>query len=245
MGVVDFIATFSCTNKNKIGKMSILYPKINSIYKRDEKTKEFLWGQFSQPEFRLLYNNIKWLWTEKVDGTNIRIVYYPDFCSYESGIKELKPAYVEIKGRTNNAQTPSFLLDTLYGLFPVEKFLGIIDNKINKPESITLYGEGIGPKINNGGLYQSDWGFILFDIRIGDWWLKRQDVRLIGNKLGIKTVPVVGSGTLKEAIAFVKSKPKSWWGNFTMEGIVARPIIDLKTRRGDRIITKIKVCDFR
>jgi hypothetical protein len=36
----------------------------------------------------------------------------------------------------------------------------------------------------------------------------------------------------------------SQWGNFLAEGIVARPKTELKTRRDDRIITKVKQRDF-
>ena len=48
------------------------YHKIQSIYKRDEKTRKFIEGQWSLPEFEYLQNN-RWLWTDKVDGTNIRV----------------------------------------------------------------------------------------------------------------------------------------------------------------------------
>jgi hypothetical protein len=37
---------------------------------------------------------------------------------------------------------------------------------------------------------------------------------------------------------------KSQWGDFIAEGIVARPVVELKSRNGDRIITKIKYKDF-
>ena len=37
----------------------------------------------------------------------------------------------------------------------------------------------------------------------------------------------------------------TFWGDFQAEGYVARPSIELHTRGGDRIITKIKCKDFR
>jgi len=36
----------------------------------------------------------------------------------------------------------------------------------------------------------------------------------------------------------------SKWGDFEAEGIVARPAVELKTRAGERIITKLKTRDF-
>jgi hypothetical protein len=38
---------------------------------------------------------------------------------------------------------------------------------------------------------------------------------------------------------------KSLWGDFESEGIVARPKVELQTRGGRRIITKIKTVDYR
>jgi hypothetical protein len=36
----------------------------------------------------------------------------------------------------------------------------------------------------------------------------------------------------------------STWGDFQAEGIVARPAVEMKTRSGHRIITKVKCKDF-
>jgi len=55
------------------------YHKIESVYKRDPETKykNFLEGDFTRPEFEFLKDN-KWVATEKVDGTNIRVYYDSD-----------------------------------------------------------------------------------------------------------------------------------------------------------------------
>lgn len=37
---------------------------------------------------------------------------------------------------------------------------------------------------------------------------------------------------------------RSTWGDFEAEGIVARPKIELMTRSGHRLVTKIKCRDF-
>jgi len=108
-----------------------------------------------------------------------------------------------------------------------------------------LYGEGYGAKIQkNGGNYRQDQDFILFDVRCGDWWLKRSDVEDVAEKLGIDVVPMIGQGTLFDAVNFAKQRFKSKWGDFEAEGIVARPAVELKTRGGQRLIAKIKCRDF-
>jgi hypothetical protein len=50
--------------------------------------------------------------------------------------------------------------------------------------------------------------------------------------------------TLHDMINMARGSFKSQWGDFRAEGIVARPVVELRTRAGRRIITKIKQRDF-
>lgn len=203
------------------------YHKIQSIFKRDEGTHKFIEGEYSLPEFEYLRNN-EWVFTEKIDGTNIRIGMIP-----EIGIN--------IGGRTDNAQIPTFLYQRLTELFTDKKLKGVFPDT-----EVMLCGEGYGAKIQKGGgNYISDGvDFILFDIRIGEWWLKREDIEEIARKLDIKVVPIVGRGTLLDAVAKIKSEVQSTFGDFLAEGMVLRPATELKSRSGHRIITKLKHRDF-
>lgn len=228
----------------------ITYPKIQTLWKRDldgsitGKKGKMLENQWTTPELAYLADN-EWEFTEKVDGTNIRIGMW---AGYEEP---------EFAGRTDNAVIPKPLLEYLQATFTVELFKKA-DLHINP---IVLFGEGYGPKIQGGGKYRDDHAFVLFDVRIGDFWLSRENVNDIADKLGIEAVPVLGTGTLYDAIEKVKSKDtreyywdgghasvsglRSHWGLFEAEGIVARPVVDLFNRKGERIITKIKAVDFR
>lgn len=40
------------------------------------------------------------------------------------------------------------------------------------------------------------------------------------------------------------TKPKSTIGTAPMEGLVGRPVVELKDKNGKRLIVKVKVCDF-
>lgn len=203
------------------------YHKIQTIYKRDPNTKNknLLEGEFSLPEFEYLANN-KWVFTEKVDGTNIRVMWNGS---------------LTFGGRTNAALIPAQLFTRLN-----ERFLPLSEKlKELFSDGVILYGEGYGAKIQkNGGDYRQDQDFVLFDVRVGDWWLQRKDVEDVAGKLGLEVVPIIGEGTLHEALALAKNGIKSKWGDFEAEGIVARPKVELKTRNGDRLITKIKCRDF-
>lgn len=211
------------------------YHKIQSLYKRDEKGK-MLFGQYSLPEFEYLRDNT-WVFTEKVDGTNIRVMYSGGELSFG--------------GKTDNAQIPANLVNKLRELFKVESFYELfqaieIDDSWEYP-NVCLYGEGYGAKIQKGGGNYIPGGvnFVLFDVKIGDWWLKREDVENIAHKLSISVVPILGEGTLDELRHRCEEGFKSQWGDFIAEGIVARPKIELKDRAGNRIITKLKHKDFK
>lgn len=57
-------------------------------------------------------------------------------------------------------------------------------------------------------------------------------------------MPIIGVGTINDAVEIIKTKPMSTIGTAPMEGIVARPVVEMQDRLGRRVITKIKVCDF-
>ena len=209
----------------------IKYHKIQTVYKRDPDNnhRTLLEGVFSIPEFDYLKGN-QWVFTEKVDGTNIRIMYTPN-------------EKIKYGGKSDNAQIPSFLLNNLLELFDdqQENFV----KTFGDDTPVCLYGEGYGAKIQKGGgNYRQDQSFVLFDVLIGGWWLQREDVEEIAQKLSVDSVPIIGEGNLIAMIERTRNGFDSQWGNFRAEGIVARPKTELKTRSGHRIITKIKCKDF-
>lgn len=201
------------------------YHKIQTVFKRDPETKykTLLDGEYALPEFEYLADN-RWLFTEKVDGTNIRAIWDGESLSFA--------------GRTDRAQIPPFLLEALEGEL-TEGLWADFDGPA------VLYGEGYGPKIQKGGgNYRDTPGFVLFDVNVGGWWLERQSVEDIARKFEIDVVPVIGGGNLAAMVDLARGGFKSQWGDFMAEGIVARPSTELRTRSGHRVITKIKCKDF-
>ena len=205
------------------------YPKIQSLFKRDQNTGKFL-AEWSLPVFEYLSKN-SWTGTEKVDGTNIRIMW-----AVNEGSKLLT-----FGGRTDRAQIPPFLLQRLGEIFSSALF------EEHFPEtSVCLYGEGYGAKVQKGGgNYKKDGvDFVLFDVKISHWWLQQTAVVEIAEKLKIQCVPAVFEGTLHESIEFVKNGFNSRWDDFRAEGLVLRPTVDLLLRNGERVITKVKTKDW-
>ncbi len=216
-------------------KLSSKYHKILSLFKRNmEGDKKFIIGEWTTPELKYLKDN-DWIWTEKIDGTNIRVIW--------NG-KE-----VVFTGRSDEAQLYTPLILRLQELFmPInakEKWAEIFGTEENT--EVVLYGEGCGAKIQKGGGNYNPNGvdFVMFDVAINRLYLERENVEDIASKFGVKVVPIIGHGTLEEAIEMTKKGFKSQWGDFTAEGIVARPRTELLTRKGERIITKVKYKDFQ
>ena len=90
--------------------------------------------------------------------------------------------------------------------------------------------------------------FILFDVKVDNWWLLRADVIDIANKLSIDYVPQLGYMTLMEAIDFVNKGFKSLIAEdstLDAEGLVLKTPDNLLFRNGERIVLKIKTKDFR
>lgn len=213
------------------------YHKIQTVFKRDpaNKMRTLLDGEYALPEFEFLADN-EWVFTEKVNGTNIRVMlsdYKEDGASFG----------VTFGGKTDGAQIPAFLVTAL------EQRFQIIEQRLKLaeifPDGGCLYGEGYGAKIQKGGgNYRPNQDFVLFDVRVGDSWLQRADVEDVASKLGLDVVPVIGRGSLADMVRTVRDGFDSVWGAFAAEGIVARPATELRARSGHRIITKIKHKDF-
>lgn len=203
------------------------YHKIQTIYKRErQKPCRIIEGAYSTPEIEYLASSM-WEFTEKVDGTNIRVMW--------DGVS------VRFGGKTDAAQIPATLIDVLTKMFLAEKMRDVF----NGPAC--LYGEGYGAKIQKGGGNYKAEGqdFVLFDVLCGDWWLERDNVIDVATKCGVRVVPVIGRGTLADAVRLARDGFHSKWGTFNAEGIVARPTVTLFNRKGERIITKIKHRDFQ
>ncbi|MCB0746439.1 MAG: hypothetical protein KDC90_03160 [Ignavibacteriae bacterium] len=139
---------------------------------------------------------------------------------------------------------PKQLEDKLKEKFKPDFF----SNIFSETTGVCLYGEGYGVKIRKGGNYiQDDVDFILFDCLIDGWWLKRESLEDISNKFNINIVPIIGEGTLLEAIELVRNGFKSTIAqnkDYIAEGLIMKPAVEMFNRKGERIISKIKYKDF-
>lgn len=206
------------------------YPKINTIYKRKDKSQALILNKYSTQEIEYLKDN-EWILTEKVNGMNIRV-------EYENGS-------IAFKGKTDKAILPPKLIEKLHTLFD-DKLALFTEMFKNTP--VCLYGEGYGAGIQKGGgNYIPDGvNFILFDVMVGDIFLERQNIEDVAKKFNIQVVPVVSIGSLRVMEEIVRNGFNSRVAltSILAEGLVATPKVALYSRRGDRVITKLKTKDF-
>ena len=251
----------------------MLYPKIDTLFKRDPVTFKVLPGEFTEEKYSLIS---EWEWTEKIDGTNIRVMYSPETL-FEAGINpeyewrdmdgriEDIHSHMGIGGRTPDAQIPSGIYDYITRVLSSDKLREVFGDK-----DVVIFGEGYGDKIQNNGegsyLLSDDpirQKFIVFDICIGGkFWLKRADVEEVCEKLGLDVVPIVEipetesavyyntycpDNPIDSAVIFVEKgfKSKLGDGSKDAEGLIGRTSIPLFDALGRRLIVKLKTCDFR
>lgn len=212
------------------------YHKIETLYERDEKTHKL------KPELILknsVYGIIKtWQFTEKVDGTNIRLMW--EHAIVTDG--PCRPESFRIGGKTDNAQIHADLIANIERLELREKMRDVFPDT-----DAVLYGEGYGAGIQKGGDYSDTKKFILFDVLIdGKWWLNWENTCDVAAKLKLDTVPFIGEFTLEQATEMVRTGMQSRLnsGKAKMEGLVGRPREALFDKKGHRLIVKLKTKDF-
>lgn len=246
------------------------YPKTENLFNRDPETHK-------TPAALGFRNDAvpqigRWLVTEKIDGMNMRVVYYP------FGVNDsISEPVLNIYGRTDRANIPGDLMALMQSAFTVESLNAAFDipqglvpaewNPVDEQENddaydflysktedgyawqykVVLFGEGFGPGIQSGAHYGDSKQFALFDVVVGDHWLRWSDVEDVARKLNVPTVPVLApSATLDYVQTLVKVSASTLLGDGhpKVEGVIARTDPYLFDSRGKRVMFKAKVKDL-
>jgi hypothetical protein len=211
--------------------MSNEYHKIQSVFKRDPETNQFIPGAYSRTSF-LYLRNLAWDGTEKIDGTNVRL---------NVGV---------INGKTDKAQLHGDLVKACIPYLDAALWESVFGEDAS---DFTLYGEGYGAGIQKGGHYRPDKAFVLFDVAFshpdaGRVWLESDDVADIAEKFGMPVTPMIGSWSLEVWLRDIqegKHKESILHPGAQNEGVVLRPKVEFRDRMGERVITKLKFSDFQ
>lgn len=212
------------------------YSKIETLFERDPETFIVNDAALRHPVIATIS---EWDITEKIDGTNIRVMMD------EQG-------NVTFGGKSDRAQLPANFFQYLQATFTHSKMREAFAKEGEPLPSVVLYGEGYGAGIQKGGCYRPDKSFRLFDVLVaGKWWLDWANTCDVAEKLGIKTVPYLGRWNLEQIVHRVRVGINSIaaledCGNAEVlaEGIVGRTIEPLFDKKGARVIIKLKTKDF-
>lgn len=206
------------------------YHKIETLFKFNQETKRFENGVFYNENVEILKDNT-WLFTEKIDGTNFRIMWDGHKLTYG--------------GRTDISTFFKNQIDFIEENLVNEEIEIVFEQKFQEKE-VMVYGELFGEKIQTGELYVENGGmaFKVFDIEIDNVFLKYDDMCVLANELNYDFVPLVLEGTVEEAVKFVFETDISTFSKAKLEGLVGKPLGDFRDRLGKRIVVKIKKRDL-
>jgi len=118
-------------------------------------------------------------------------------------------------------------------------------------ENVVVFGEVYGGKCQKmSNTYGKDMKFIAFDVKIGDVWLTVPDAAQVAASLGLGFVHYVEISTdLAEIDAqrdadSVQAVRNGMGEGHKREGVVLRPLIEVRKNNGERICAKHKRDDF-
>lgn len=217
------------------------YPSIESLYTRDRETHKLNCGDVRNFAWSAV---TYWQVTEKVDGTNVRVIVTPD-------------GNITYMGRRSD-QLPKGMKDVLDGLF-LDKVGEIVKHIPTGATHLTFYGEGygVGIKGSEAQKYVTEGKhFIAFDAyvqsEVGGYYLNGYELRLICDALGVMVAPLLRPLNLekliypdwnevRDVIAPYRNSVVS--PTAPSEGIVCRPSVELRDSFGNRMIWKLAFRD--
>ena len=236
------------------------YEKILAPFGRDSSNSKFVnTSKWSKPEFEYLKNNT-WIWTQKIDGTNLNIVWDGERVSYKGHTdktqwNERSKNYIESVFCTSEAET---VFEQLYGEQPIIVSMELVSKDFNQN-----YG-------------YPDGHFYVYDVRNGNtgkYWDRKAVEDFVEafdhEHKHVEAVKVLYRGTIEGAVEWVKAakvfnenpdvnvldteilendiscfQVYNPLGKYPIEGLVGRPEIEMYNSKGERIITKVKCKDY-
>jgi len=135
-------------------------------------------------------------------------------------------------------------------LFDEDNLLSVyLDNYSDM--DLILFGEVYGGSQQGmSATYGKELKFIVFDVKMGDYWLDMPNAEQVAKKLGLEFVSYKKIPTTLKAIdrerdrPSVQAKRNGIKEDKMREGVVLRPLIELKKNNGKRIIVKHKRDEF-
>jgi len=211
------------------------YDKFSSPFKKDERF-------INTEELSQKLPDGSWIITEKIDGTNIRIILTkPD----DEGNREVHIGSRKLILNKSDKGSKVYL-DCIeeINLNKIQEYFKDVDS------TVIIYGEGYGAGVQKGGIYSSKKNFRVFDIRIGKAYQDFSYVKKVCIDNQLNLVPVIDEKeflTYEECITRLKQTSHTYIKEGTggrPEGFVYKFEPVLLNKYGERLIFKVKYKDF-
>ena len=141
--------------------------------------------------------------------------------------------------------------DSFVALFDQEALATKLTERFDNLYPVIIYGEAYGGKCQGmSKTYGTALKFIVFDVKVGDWWLSVPEAADLTKSLGLEFVdyalvptdlPSLDAERDKSSVQAVRNgilEPQ------LREGVVLRPPFEVMATNGDRIIAKHKRAEF-
>lgn len=132
-------------------------------------------------------------------------------------------------------------------LFDHDALLAKFAAQFPDADEVTVYGEAYGGSCQKmSHTYGIALQFIVFDVQVGDVWLSVPQAEAVAQALGLEFVPYLRISTDVTALDTARDMPSEVAKRRGIteprpsEGVVLRPLIELRKNNGDRIIVKHK-----
>jgi hypothetical protein len=136
------------------------------------------------------------------------------------------------------------------GLFDASKLEEVF--RMMCVEDMVIYGEAYGGKCRGmSDTYGKSLKFIVFDVKIVGWWLDVPNAEDVAKNFGLEFVWYTKTSTELDALNILRDRESEQairngcGSGKKAEGVVLRPLIELRKNNGERIIVKHKRDDFR
>lgn len=119
-------------------------------------------------------------------------------------------------------------------------------------ERVVVYGEAYGGKCQGmSKTYGKELRFVAFDVKVDKVWLAVPQAKDVVDKMGLEFVDYEQTSTDLEALDAQRDRPSAQAKRNGIdedrmrEGVVLRPLIEVTTNNGNRVIAKHKRAEFR
>lgn len=142
--------------------------------------------------------------------------------------------------------------DRFVSLFDQEALLARFKERCSPEHLVVVFGEAYGGSCQGmSGTYGRDLKFVAFDVKVGDHWLDVVTASNLVQSLGLEfvhydrvTTDLASLDAARDADS-TQAIRNGMGESFMREGVVLRPLVELRLNDGSRVIAKHKRDEFR